>query len=194
MKGFILRLWVPILLVIVFDNSSYAQSLPDSIQLRVVIIRHGEKPEKGLNLTCQGFNRSLELPKVIVSQFGVPNFTYVPLIKNGKSANAIRMFQTIVPLAVKYDLVINSVFDENDSTDIAADILKKKGTVLVVWNSHDIPSMVRSLGVKEKVLKWKEPDFDSIWIINYVKTAEGLKPVFSTSKENINPSPVCKYP
>src|SRR6185369_792169 len=99
-------------------------------------------------------------------------------------ANAIRMFQTIVPLAVKYDLVINSTYDENDSTDIATDILKKRGTVLVVWNSHDIPAMVHSLGIKEKIPKWKEPDFDSIWIINYVKTAEGLKPVLSTSKEN----------
>ena len=44
-----------------------AKSVP-SEDLKVVIIRHGEKPEKpatGDNLTCQGENRVLQIPEVL---------------------------------------------------------------------------------------------------------------------------------
>ena len=37
--------------------------------LRVVIIRHGEKPEEGDNLSCAGLNRALALPAVLARVF-----------------------------------------------------------------------------------------------------------------------------
>ena len=180
-------------LIIGFSDSCLAQSLPDSIPLRVVILRHGEKPEKGYNLSCQGYNRSLALPEIFVARFGVPDFTYVPEINTGKTTKVVRMYQTLVPFAVKYNLLINSNFNENDSADIAIDILEKRGTVLIIWNSSDIPSIARSLGIKDKELVWGEADYDGIWIIDFVKIKEGkLQAKFSTAKQNINPSPDCK--
>src|SRR5450631_116113 len=39
----------------------------------LVMFRHGEKPALGLGqLSCQGLNRALALPDVLVSQFGTP--------------------------------------------------------------------------------------------------------------------------
>lgn len=193
MKNIFLQIAILFCLVTGLTYSSFAQFLPDNTPLRVVIIRHGEKPDSGYNLSCKGYNRSLQIPEIITSQFGVPDFTYVPKISIGKATKSVRMYQTVVPLAVKYNLLINSKYDENDSFQIATDILEKKGTVLVVWNSTDIPSIVRRLGIVNNELLWDEADYDSIWVINFVRVKEGkLRPVFSRANENIKPSRDCK--
>ena len=181
-----------IIFCITAASSSFSQSLPDSIPLRVVIIRHGEKPDSGLNLSCKGYNRSLALPGVITSLFGVPNYIYVPIIRIGKSTNSVRMYQTIVPIAVKYGLVVNSRHAETDSTGIAADILRKKGTVLIVWDSKNIPPLARKLGVKKKKLKWNSNDFDTIWVINYRRTKKGnLMAELNVLQQGVDPSSEC---
>jgi hypothetical protein len=172
--------------------SSFAQSLPGSIPLRVVIIRHGEKPDSGFNLSCKGYNRSLALPGVFAALFGVPAYIFVPIIRTGKSTNSVRMYQTVIPFAVRYGLVINSWHAETDTAGIAAALKKKKGTVLVVWDSKNIPPIARNLGIKNKGLKWDPDDFDSIWIINFVKSRRGgLRPELTVTKEGIYPSSEC---
>ena len=193
MKNRVLKSLVAYWIAVASCVSSFAQTLPDSIPLRVIIIRHGEKPDSGFNLSCKGYNRSLALPGVLISLFGIPAYTYVPIIRTGKSTNSVRMYQTVIPFAVQYELVINSRHTETDTTGIAADILKKKGTILVVWDSKNIPPIARNLGLKNKVLKWEATDFDSIWIISFIKNKKGeLRPEFSIARENIDPSPVCK--
>jgi hypothetical protein len=151
--------------------------------LRVILIRHAEKPKKGDNLDCQGLNRSLALPAMLVGKFGIPAFTYIPAIGLGDSTKHSRMFQTIIPFAVKYNLALNSVFTEGDSTGIARDILRKKGTVLIVWEHKRIVSIARALGIREEPLKWDDDDYDSIWLIrvaqgavSMTRASEGLKP------------------
>jgi hypothetical protein len=45
----------------------------------IVFVRHGEKPLAGLGqLTCQGLNRALALPNVLITKFGKPNNIYAP--------------------------------------------------------------------------------------------------------------------
>src|SRR5690242_16693594 len=70
---------------------------------RVVIIRHAEKPDKGDNLSCKGFNRAVQLPAVLYNKFKVPDKIFVSSVGNGKSANQLRMLQTVTPFAVKYN-------------------------------------------------------------------------------------------
>ena len=87
------------------------KNLPEK-NLKVVIIRHGEKPadksDGGDNLSCQGQNRALQLPAVLIKKIGKPDYTYVPALKLDKNTAHSRMFQTVTPFAVKYDLTINS--------------------------------------------------------------------------------------
>lgn len=45
--------------------------------LKLVFIRHAEKPLKGDNLTCQGLNRALQIPAVLYNKFGVPAYLFV---------------------------------------------------------------------------------------------------------------------
>jgi hypothetical protein len=157
--------------------------------LRIVMIRHAEKPKKGDNLSCQGLNRSLELPALLQARFGIPAFTYIPALGLGDSTKHSRMFQTIIPFAVQYNLVLTSKFHEDDSAEIAGDILQKKGTVLIVWEHKRIPSIVRALGLKDDLLKWPDDDYDSIWVITFKHGT----PLLARSAERLKPPAACPF-
>jgi hypothetical protein len=155
-------------------------------ELKIVFMRHGEKPEKGGNLTCKGLNRSLQLPAMITQKFGIPDYTYVPKLAMGDKTSHARMFETVIPLAVKYNLVINSKYDEKDFTGLAAELKGLKGTVLVVWEHSAIAGVVQALGIGDE-LKWGSDDYDSIWIVSFIDGKAKL----SMDKEGLNPSNNC---
>jgi len=155
--------------------------------LRVVIIRHGEKPEKGHNLSCQGQNRAAALPAVLHQKFGKPEYTYVPNMHSSKKTIGSRMYQTAAPFANQYKLSLNSNFEETDYSAIAADILKKNGTVLLVWEHSAIKGIAKALGVSQPG-KWSAEDFDSIWIISF----DNGKAVLHKDHEGLHPSTACK--
>ena len=183
------ELFFGLCILVCTSNGIYCQTTVAPGELKVVIIRHAEKPIKGDNLNCQGLNRSLQLPAVLYSKFGIPDFTYVPSIGLDRNTRHSRMFQTIIPFAVKYDLTINSKFTEKDSAGIASDIRAQKGLVLVIWEHRAIPSLVRALGVPDFQLVWDDNDYDSIWIVEIRKD----KTSFTKTKEGLFPSPACSY-
>ena len=157
-------------------------------ELKVVIIRHGEKPKSGDNLSCQGQNRALQLPAVLFRKFKKPDYTYVPALKLGKSTNHARMFQTVAPLAIKYNLKLNSEFAESDVSSIAKDVLTHTGTVLLVWEHSQIPPLAAALGVTQPPA-WEKEDFDSIWVISYASGQASM----TIDKEGITPSGMCAF-
>ena len=176
-------------------NKATDKNLPDK-NLKVVIIRHGEKPAEasvkqadgGDNLSCQGQNRALQLATVLYQKIGKPDYTYVPALGMDKFTSHSRMFQTVTPFAVKYDLTINSKYDERELSDVAKSVLKKSGTVLMVWQHSAIPDLASALGV-DKPPKWREADFDSMWIVTY---ASG-KAELTLEQEGLSPSVNCGF-
>lgn len=168
------------------DGNSFSQTQKEA--LKVIIIRHGEKPTNGDNLNCQGLNRSQLLPSVILSKFSIPAFSYVPSLTADSVTKHARMFETITPLAVKCNLVINSKFSGKDSSGLAADILKRHGNVLVVWDHKSIVPIIHAFGINDPLLKWNDDDFDSIWIITF---KNGIA-ILTKDKENLKPAAACK--
>jgi hypothetical protein len=162
-------------------------NVPDS-SLKVVIIRHAEKPDDGDDLSCQGFNRSLLLPKVLEQKFDIPAHTYVPALECGKSTSHSRMFQTVTPFAVKHNLKINSKFGEDEVEKVAEDVLGRTGTVLIVWEHSKIPDLAKALKVAEPG-DWKKHDFDSIWVITFPNGQAKMK----TDSENLAPAAACAF-
>jgi hypothetical protein len=149
---------------------------------RVIIIRHGEKPDQGENLSCQGLNRALELPPVLHQKVGTPSAIYVPSINQGKSTGVARMYQTIVPFAIRYNLNVSTKYEVDDAQGLANAIKKQQGTVLVVWEHKQAGKILKALGVATKE-KWPDDDFDSMWIVtfkngvaSFSKDSEGLHP------------------
>ena len=163
------------------------KNVPDN-KLKVVIIRHGEKPADGDNLSCQGENRALQLPAVLMQKFGKPDYVYVPSLKSDDATKHSRMFQTASPLAIKYNIAINSKFGAKDEGEIAHSVFKKTGTVLMVWEHSAIPDLADALGVK-KVPQWDDADFDRIWQITYTDGEAKL----TLDKEGLNPSSACNF-
>jgi hypothetical protein len=167
-------------------NACYSQV--NNAFLKIVIIRHGEKPKKGDNLNCMGLNRSLLLPKVIVAKFGVPNYCYVPMVVSDSAGTKhSRMFQTITPLAAKYNLSINSKFNGKDSAGLVKDILQKTGSILVVWDHKSILPIVHAFNINDPTNKWADDDFESIWIITFVHG----KAMLTKDRENLHPLAEC---
>lgn len=189
MKRCSMKCILPLLLLLV--SIPALSQLPDSIIRRVVIVRHGEKPKNGDNLSCEGLNRALALPDVLDSLFGKPDYSYVPRIHTGKSTSNVRMFQTISPMAVRYNLTVDTKYKETDTVNVAAEILTKKGTILIVWEHGNIPGVARNLGVTKPDLHWDGSDFDSIWVIDFVNRNGKWVPTFKKKKEHINPLDKC---
>jgi len=184
-----MKLFSAILLISLFTILSVSIARAQSVDLKIVFIRHAEKPAKGDNLTCEGINRSMKLPAVITAKFGVPEFTFVPALGLGEATKHSRMFQTIIPLAAKYNLVINSNHAEKDSLNLAADLKGRSGVVLVVWEHKAIASIIRSLGVTDERLYWPDDDYDSIWIVSF---KNGV-PVINRDKEDLHPAKGCNF-
>ncbi|TWR25120.1 histidine phosphatase family protein [Mucilaginibacter pallidiroseus] len=170
-----------ILLLFATANIAIAQSKAAPGDLRVIIIRHAEKPAEGDNLSCRGLNRAMALPAVITKRFGVPDYVYVPSPSTGKATKSVRMLQTISPMAIKFNLPVNTKYDVDDTTGLVNNLTKKTGTALLVWEHDAIEKIATKLGVSGKP-KWPGNDYDSIWIITIhngkaalVKTKEGIK-------------------
>jgi len=156
--------------------------------LKLVFIRHGEKQDNGDNLNCQGLNRSMSLPTVLYKKFGKPGNVYIPALTMGEATKHTRMLQTISPFIIKYDINLNSAFDEKDYKNIGKALLKEKGTVLIVWEHKNIPAIVNYLGVRN-YLDWPGDDFDSIWIVTLVNG----KAMLTRDKERLNPPAGCPF-
>jgi len=180
------RAIIAALALFTFSNC-YAQHTQHNDLQKIVIIRHGEKPPQGDNLSCAGLNRAMQLPAVFDKKFGVVNDIFVPSLKTGKSTSVARMYQTAIPYAVKHDLTINTKFDVDDINGLVGSVLKKNGTVLIVWEHKQIHKLLKALGV-DSPDKWDDDDFDSIWVISF----KNGKPSLTKDKEGISPSQTCQ--
>lgn len=183
-----MKRYLSIAILLVFSCVLTTNSYGQSDLLTVVIIRHGEKPKVGNNLSCKGFNRSLQIPKSLDSQFRVASFVYVPRIKVGSNTSSVRMFQTITPYAVKHSLAVNSFYKETDHVNVATDVKTRKGIVLMVWEHTNIQGLAQALGASNAPA-WNGKDFDSIWVITYNNKVATLDT--TTHKEAIMPSSQC---
>jgi hypothetical protein len=96
--------------------------------------------------------------------------------------------QTIQPFATKYNLSLNTSYSVAESDKLSRKILKREGTVLVVWEHNELAEIAAGLGVKGK-LNWPDNDFDSIWIISY----KSGNAVLSKDIEAIRPSEECPF-
>ena len=144
-KQFLLRVVAGIFISSISFSCSGGNA-PDT-RLKVVIVRHGEKPETGDNLSCQGESRALQLPSpVLYQKFNKPDYSYVSSLALGKSIMHAGIFRTITPLAVKYYLNVNGKFHSNEYSNIAESVLKKTDMVLMVWDHSTIPSLAGKLG------------------------------------------------
>jgi hypothetical protein len=165
----------------------------------IVLIRHAEKPpEEFGQLACQGLNRALELPSVLINKFGKPNAIFAPnpsgkVPEEGNAEyNYIRPLMTIEPTAIRLGMPVNCDFLADNIAGLEQELLKPNHAgqlIFVAWEHKKLNKMVKELmktcgGDPDQVPHWDGDDFDRIYVLRIDTAAKSI--TFTQDKENLN--------
>ncbi|HEY3864290.1 MAG TPA: flagellar basal body-associated protein FliL [Verrucomicrobiae bacterium] len=144
----------------------------------ILIIRHAEKSETGLELTNAGQERAQAYVKYF-SEFQVDGQALKPdaLFATADSKNSHRPRLTLEPLAKALNLPLSTTFKDKEP-EALADELKSKPhgkVILACWHHGKIPELIQALGGDPAALlpdgKWPAEVFD--WVIELRYDGEG---------------------
>ncbi len=148
----------------------------------VMFIRHGEKPPPdggppaGVmmdgsidqhSLTVRGWTRAGSLIGFFGSAHdGVesPTKIFAAGADHVNGPQGRRPAETVTPLAEARGIPLDTTFAVGEETDVANAILREQGVVLVSWEHHNIPRIVRGIGVEDFAGDWPDGRFDLVWI------------------------------
>ena len=174
----------------------------------IVFFRHGEKPSGGYGqITCQGFNRALALPTVLLAKYGTPAYLYAPspAVKVSDPAGSfyyIRPLATIEPLAVKLGMNVNTKYGYNAVSSLQTALItptKDNATIFVAWEHGYLVKVVQSImnayGGGVVVPAWTSGDYDSLYVLTVNYLADGtINAQFHRDAEGLNGQPTtCPY-
>src|SRR5664280_1106201 len=129
-------------------------AIPAQADVTLVMIRHGEKPALGFGqLDCQGLNRALALPDVLLAKFGRPDALFAPdpgVATNdfGQPYNYIRPLATIEPTAIRFGLPVNTRWGIANLAPLEDELLSPDhaGQVLfIAWEHNLVVQMARDI-------------------------------------------------
>ena len=137
------------LFVVLCVTWSLLPSLAHGRPAEVIIMRHGEKPEQGDDLSLKGreraaalvpffLNRDKELPVAIYAQ------------RPGEEHHSRRMVETVMPLAHELKLEVKTC-ERSDYAEMIKEILAKPEydgkVVLICWEHKAIRDLATALGI-----------------------------------------------
>jgi hypothetical protein len=169
----------------------------------IVLIRHAEKPPDGLGqITCQGLNRALALPPVLLKAFGKPMSIFAPNPSEQKRDNGIlydyvRPLATIEPAAVAFGLPVHADIGQSRIDDLRRELeqpMYHAATVLIAWEHTEAALLARALlrthgGDQNTVPEWKGTDFDSIYVVKIHRSGSATTSGFTSSREGLDGQP-----
>ncbi len=165
----------------------------------IVCLRHGEKPPGGLGqLTCQGLNRALALPRVLLGKYGTPQFIFAPnptqKVDGTNSYYYVRPLATIEPTAIRCGLPVNTQFGFREIKGLETELQKptyRNAVIFVAWEHYLLDEFAKNLvadngGDANAVPDWPGKEFDQIFVLK-ITTANGQKNIsFTIDHEGLN--------
>jgi hypothetical protein len=165
----------------------------------IVFLRHGEKPSGGYGqLTCQGLNRSLALPDVLLAKYGKPTYLYAPnpAVQITDPAGAfyyVRPLATIEPTAIRTERNVRTKYGYNDIVSLEAALVtptKADTTIFVAWEHAYLQRVVQNImnhyGGGAKVPAWITGDYDTLFVVRVNYAGGTATARFSTDREGLN--------
>jgi hypothetical protein len=155
---------------------------------KIMVIRHAEKPATDLtpygvtikgardkeSLTARGWQRAGALANFFAPTNGhfqdpslaEPQFLYAS--KFIKRRGSRRPIETIMPLAEKLAMNINSHFPRSEVESMLEEVFLCNGVVLICWQREYIPRIAAHvLGNKTLAPQhWPEDRFDVVWVFD----------------------------
>jgi len=168
----------------------------------IVFFRHGEKPSGGLGqLTCQGLNRALALPTVLLAKYGTPDFLYAPnpAVKIQDPAGSfyyVRPLATIEPTAIRSGKSVNTNYGFSDLTGLKNVLItsaKADATLFVAWEHVQLQKIVQNImnsyGGGAVVPAWTSGDFDSLYVVRVNYAGGTITAQFQRDSEGLDGQP-----
>jgi hypothetical protein len=166
----------------------------------LVFIRHAEKPAPGLGqLNCQGLNRALALPAVLLAKFGKPDFVFASdphekKIDGDQLYNYVRPLLTVAPTAVQAGLPVNTSFGFENIEGLQQEFATPRyqnAVVLVAWEHKKLEAMVKAMlgdmgGQPGAVPRWRGSDFDSIYVVTVRRSNGKAVASFRHEQQQLN--------
>lgn len=163
--------------------AAQSAAVPGTMTERVVVMRHGEKPEAGLGqLSCRGLARAIALPDVIVAKFGAPQVLFAPNPSRrkpdrGTPYDYIRPLATLEPMAIKLGLPVDVQHGFDRPKRIVRETVGDryaKSLVVVAWEHRIAPDITRGIlkafgGDSGQVAQWKDDDFDRLDVVEITR-------------------------
>jgi hypothetical protein len=151
----------------------------------IMIIRHGEKPDKSSpgvdingnpagksSLTQVGWNRARRLVEVFDPSTGSlrPGLARPTVIYAAGATDAgegERTRETVAPLAQRLRIAVNTTFGKGDEDAMAAQITSASGPTLICWQHGEIPAIADAFGSLTPTPPdtWPDDRFDVIWTL-----------------------------
>jgi hypothetical protein len=188
-------LWIALVVFIIATGHARAEQT-------IVFMRHGEKPPGGLGqLTCQGFNRALALPTVLVAKFGKPDYLYAPspAVRVSDSAGMfyyVRPLATIEPTAVKLGMPVRTKYGYTDIATVQAALVtptKADTTIFVAWEHAQMQKLVQNImnkyGGGAVVPAWIWGDYDTLFVVRVQYSGSTATARFQRDKQGLNGQP-----
>ena len=169
----------------------------------IVIMRHGEKPLGGYGqLTCQGLNRAMALPRVLGRLFGKPDAIFAPdpartVDDPAGRFDYVRPLATIEPTAVAFGRPVEADIGFNDVQGLVTRLqlpAYRSSLVFVAWEHVKAEVVARMLvasngGDASIVPRWTHSDFDSLYVVKLVQSGGGRKASFTLMHEGLDGRP-----
>jgi len=190
---------IPLSILLLNETAAYS----DDVVETVVLIRHGEKPDRGLGqLNCKGLNRALALPPVIAKVFGKPDAIFAPdpseqKMDAGQPYDYVRPLATIEPTAISFGLPVHASLGVSDTNGLRAALeqsLYRNALILVAWEHKRIETIARGVladygGDQALVPTWDGDDFDSIYVVTIANAGANAKATFVVKHEGLDGQP-----
>ncbi|MBC7457881.1 MAG: histidine phosphatase family protein [Bdellovibrionaceae bacterium] len=165
----------------------FAQAMP----AQIILIRHGEKPDIGDELSSQGWERAKALPNLFkraeFKQYGDPVALYA-MNKKGKQGS-IRAIQTLKYVSDYFKLAVNTNYTRDEVSNLVDDIKKNHKydgkMIIICWEHKVLIDIAVELGVQQP-LSWPEDQFDRAWILDF--NSSGQFETFRNLPQQILPS------
>ena len=168
----------------------------------IVFFRHGEKPSGGYGqLTCQGLNRALPLPDVLIGRYGRPDWLYAPnpTVKISDPAGSffyVRPIATIEPTAIRAGRSVNTNYGYNNISGLRSVLIKSSkanDTLFVAWEHAYLVKVVQSIinlyGNGATVPPWQSGDYDTLYVVRVTYTSSGITARLELDSQGLNGLP-----
>lgn len=173
---------------------------PGETQQIIVFVRHGEKPGTEFGqLSCQGLNRALALPNVLVGKYGKPDFIFAPdpakkIEKDGVEYSYARALATIEPTAIQLGLPVETRFGYKEIGPLQRELLSpryKHSLIFVAWEHLKLYQLVKNMlsafgKDSTDVPKWENDNYDSIFVIKIRSSGHGREIEFEHDHESLD--------